>query len=627
MTRLEIGHGLEAIGDFRRTWPQLVLVTLATRVAVTLLLLPGLALLLRFFLSRQDRAVLSDQEILFFFLTPIGALALVVVGGIWIGIALIEQAGLMVVGFGAAEDRRITWFSALRYVFRESPRILLLGSHLLVRAALLVGPILALVGVVYWTFLRQYDINYYLANRPPAFLWAGGIAGVLVAVLAVLLSIKVVSWGLALPAVLFENLRPAAAIQDSIADSRGHRWRIFWWIVAWLIAGAVASTVLTWTIGLAGRLIVPVRGDTMTVVALAMGAIGLLSLIANAILSFLSASLFALLVVRVYRDFSGPGSLAQELAEPGSLADRPAIRIPRKRLLWGGALVATACVVFAVMLAHSVRLEDDTLIMAHRGAALHAPENTLASVHRAIEDSTDYIEIDVQETADGEVVVFHDSDFMKTAGDPLTIWDARRTDIDAIDIGSWFDTAFTAERVPTLQEVLGAARGQTRVIIELKYYGHDRDLERRVIDIVERTGMVDQVVVMSLKYDKVQKIRAMRPDWTYGLLTSVNLGDATRFDVDFLAVNAVTATRRFVERAHRAGMDVYVWTVNDPYLMSAMMSRNVDGIITDDPGLAREVLEIRSRMDPVQRLLVGIGSEIGVFSMTEEDQTTDEADA
>ena len=619
--------GLSAFRDFRRTWPQLLLVTLATRVAVTLILLPGLALLLRFFLSRQDRTVLSDQEILFFFLTPIGALALVVVGGIWIGIALIEQAGLMVVGFGAAEDRRITWFNALRYVFRESPRIFLLGSHLLVRAALLVGPMLALVGGVYWTFLRQYDINYYLTNRPPAFLWAGGIAGVLVAVLAVLLAMKVVRWVLALPAVLFENLGAEAAIRDSIADSKGHRWTIFWWIVAWLVAGTIASTVLTWALGLVGRLIVPVSGDTMTLVALSMGAIGLLTLVTNAILSFLSASLFALLFVRLYRDFSGPGSLAGKLAEPGSLGDRTAVRIPRKGLLLGGAVAAIACVVVAVTLARSVRLEDDTLIMAHRGAALHAPENTLASVHRAITDSTDYIEIDVQETADGEVAVFHDSDFMKTARDPLTIWDARRADLDAIDIGSWFDPAYAGERVPSLEEVLGAARGQARVVIELKYYGHDRDLERRVIDIVERTGMVDQVVVMSLKYDKVQKIRAMRPDWTYGLLTSVNLGDATRFDVDFLAVNAATATRIFVERAHRAGLDVYVWTVNDPYLMSAMMSRNVDGIITDDPGLAREVLEIRSRMDPVQRLLVGIGSEIGVFSMTEEAQKTDEADA
>ena len=619
--------GLSAFRDFRRTWPQLLLVTLATRVAVTFLLLPGLALLLRFFLSRQGRAVLSDQEILFFFLTPIGALALVVVGGIWIGIALIEQAGLMIVGFGAAEDRRITWFGALRYVFHESPRILLLGSHLLVRAMLIVGPMLALVGGVYWTFLRQYDINYYLTNRPPAFLWAGAIVGILVSILAVLFAMKVVHWVMALPAVLFENLGAEAAIRDSIADSRGHRWTIFWWVVAWLVAGTLASTALTWTIGLVGRLIVPVGGDAMTVVALTIGAIGLLSLVTNAILSFLSASLFALLVVRLYRDFSGPGSLARELTEPGSLADRPAIRIPRKGLLWVGGLASIACVVFAVLLARSVRLEDDTLIMAHRGAALHAPENTLASVHRAISDSTDYIEIDVQETADGEVAVFHDSDFMKTARNPLTIWDARRTDIEAIDIGSWFDPAYSEERVPTLQEILAAAQGQTRVVIELKYYGHDQDLERRVIDIVEQAGMADQIVVMSLKYDKVQKIRAMRPDWTYGLLTSVNLGDATRFDVDFLAVNAATATRGFVERAHRAGMDVYVWTVNDPYLMSAMMSRNVDGIITDDPGLAREVLEIRSQMDPVQRLLVGIGSEIGVFSMTDEDQTTDEADA
>jgi glycerophosphoryl diester phosphodiesterase len=625
MTRLEIGHGLEAIRDFRRTWPQLVLVTLATRVAVTLLMLPGLALLLRFFLSRQDRAVLSDQEILFFFLSPIGALALVVVGGIWIGIALIEQAGLMVVGFGAAEDRRITWFSSLRYVFRESPRILLLGSHLLVRTALLVGPMLALVGGVYWTFLRHYDINYYLANRPTEFLWAGGIAAVLVGVLAVLLAVKVVTWVLALPAVLFENLGPAAAIRDSIADSRGHRWRIFWWIVAWLVAGAVASTVLTWTIGLVGRLIVPLRGDTMTVVALTMGAIGLLSLVTNAVLSFLSASLFGLLVVRLYRDFSGPGSLAGELAETGSLGDRPAIGVPRKGLLWGGALAAIASVVSAVMLAHSVRLEDDTLIIAHRGAMMHAPENTMASMDRAMADSTDYLEIDVQETADGEVVVFHDSDFMKTARDPLTIWDARRAHIDEIDVGSWFDPAFASERVPTLEEVLLTARERARVNIELKYYGHDEDLERRVVDIVERTGMVDHVVVMSLKYDKVQKIRALRPEWTYGLLTSVNLGDATRYDVDFLAVNAAAATRGFVERAHRAGLHVYVWTVNDPYLMSAMMSRNVDGIITDDPGLAREVLEIRSQMDAVQRLLVGIGTEVGVFSMPEGE--ADEADA
>jgi len=625
--RLALEHGRLALRDFRRTWPQLLLVTLVTRIAVTLLMLPGLTLLLRFFISRQGGTVLSDQEILFFFLTPRGVVALVLVGGIGIGISLIEQAGLMIVGFGAAEDRRVTWFGSLKYVFQELLRILPLGSHLLVRAAVLVGPIAVLVGGVYWTFLRHYDINYYLTNKPPDFLWAIGISGVLVAGLAILLGNKIVRWTLALPAVLFEDLGPRAAIRDSIADSRCHRWRIFWWIVAWLVTSALASMALTWTIGFLGRLIVPASGDTLTVVALTMGAVGLFGLTANAILSFFSASLFALLVARLYRDFSGPGSLARDLAEPGSLGDRPVFRSPRHSLLWGGALAIVASVVAALMLARSVRLEDDVLVIAHRGAALHAPENTMASVRRAIEDSTDYIEIDVQETADGEVVVFHDRDFMKTARTPLRIWESRRADLDRIDIGSWFDPVYSAERVPTLEEVLLAVRGRARVNIELKYYGQDVDLERKVIDIVERTDMVDQVVVMSLKSDKVQKIRSLRPDWTYGLLTTVSLGDPRRADVEFLAVNATTATRGFIRLAHRHGLDVYVWTVNDPYLMSAMMSRDVDGIITDDPGLARRVLEVRSQMDPVQRLLVGIGTEMGVFSMPHEEKQTDEADA
>jgi glycerophosphoryl diester phosphodiesterase len=397
--------------------------------------------------------------------------------------------------------------------------------------------------------------------------------------------------------------------------------------VAWLVAGAVASAMVTWAIGLLGRLVVPQTGYSLTLVALTMGAVGLVSIVANAALSFLSAALFALLIVRLYRDFSGPGALSRDLAEVGSLEDRSVGLLSRRRVLWGGAVLVAAAVVSAFLLVRSVRLLDQALIIAHRGAALHAPENTLASMRRAIADSTDYLEIDVQETADGEVVVFHDSDFMKTARNSLAIWEARRADLDRIDVGSWFDPAFSDERVPTLEEVLLAAKGSARVNVELKYYGRDQDLENRVIEIIERTDMADEIVIMSLKYDKVQKIKALRPDWTYGLLTTVNLGDATRFNVDFLAVNAATATRGFIERAHRAGLDVYVWTVNDPYLMSALMSRNVDGIITDDPGLAREVLRIRSEMDPVQRLLVGIGAEVGVFSMPEGDQETAEADA
>ena len=233
-----------------------------------------------------------------------------------------------------------------------------------------------------------------------------------------------------------------------------------------------------------------------------------------------------------------------------------------------GVVVAVAVGVFAVQ---SVRLEDDVEIMAHRGSSKAAPENTMAAVKKAIEDGADWVEIDVQETADGEVVVFHDSDFMKLAGVNLKIWDATMADLKDIDIGSWFAPEFKDERVPTLGEVLDECKGKIRVNIELKYYGHDEQLEQRVADIVEAHDMASDVVVMSLKIDAVKKMKSLRPDWKVGLLMSVSAGDLKKIEADFLAVNAGFANRSFIRAAHDNGKEVYVWTVNDAPTMSTMI--------------------------------------------------------
>ena len=114
--------------------------------------------------------------------------------------------------------------------------------------------------------------------------------------------------------------------------------------------------------------------------------------------------------------------------------------------------------------------------------------------------------------------------------------------------------------------------------------------------------------------------KALRPDWTYGFLTSVSLGDNSQFEVDFLAINKSGAKRRFVRNTHGSGRELYVWTVNDALSMSSMLSRGVDGIITDEPTLARKVIEVRAGLNPVQRLLLGLGTEVGVFSLREETQ-------
>ena len=270
-------------------------------------------------------------------------------------------------------------------------------------------------------------------------------------------------------------------------------------------------------------------------------------------------------------------------------------------LLIGAALVAG---LVGTWLLNGIRIQDDVLIVAHRGAAGKAPENTLASVRQAIQDGADWVEIDVQESRDGEVVVIHDSDFMKLAGVDLKVRDGALQQIRSIDVGSWFDPAFSAERVPTLQEVLETTRGKARVVIELKYYGFDEKLEQRVVDIVEQTGRTADVAIMSLKYDGIRKVRTLRPEWVIGLLSARAIGDLTTLDSDFLAVNTGMATPGFVRRAGSAGKQVLVWTVNDPLTVFRMMSLGIDGVITDEPEMARRILEQRAGMNPVERLLV-----------------------
>jgi glycerophosphoryl diester phosphodiesterase len=274
------------------------------------------------------------------------------------------------------------------------------------------------------------------------------------------------------------------------------------------------------------------------------------------------------------------------------------------RLAIGLLLAAGAAVLSAAWLFEDIRTDDAVVIVAHRGAAGRAPENTTASVQAALDDRADWVEVDVQETVDGEVVVVHDSDFMKLAGDATKVWEATLEQLADIDIGSWFGPEFAAERVPTLRDVLQLAEGRAGVVIELKYYGHDEKLEQRVADIVEQTGMTDSVAIMSLKYGAVQKMKAIRPDWTVGLLSATAIGDLSRMDADFLAVSTNMVSAGFVRRARKAGKKVFAWTVNDPVTMSQVISKGVDGVITDEPAMARRVLAERAEMNTAERLLI-----------------------
>lgn len=175
-----------------------------------------------------------------------------------------------------------------------------------------------------------------------------------------------------------------------------------------------------------------------------------------------------------------------------------------------------------------------------------------------------------------------------------------------------FSLHWQVKRVPTLLQVLVESKGVIQVLIELIYYGHDRQLEQRVAEIVEAEGIQGHIAVISLNHDKVRKMKALRPEWKVGLLTSAALGDLTEVRADFLAVNARLANRDFVRSLHDIGKEVFVWTVNDAPTMSTMISQGVDGLITDKPALVGKVLNHRVSMSPVGRMLLELAGMLGV---------------
>jgi glycerophosphoryl diester phosphodiesterase len=597
--------------DFRSSWKPLALTDLAFKVMAFIILTPLAGIAFRFMIALSGRASLSDVDILMFFLGPVGWICGVMLGAIWLAIVALEQAALMGVVYARAINRRVGVVGALRIAAANAWPILQVTGRIAALVLLAVAPFLVLAAVVYFSLLTEYDINFYLKERPPVFQVALGIGGVLLALLTFVLLRLVTVWFFALPLVLFENVSPGSALRLSGERTRGSRRTILWWVIGWALVMLVISTLTTALVGIVGHLLAPESTASLHRLVFAIGTTLLLWTVVNLIVNLFSTTTFATILFNLYRHLGG-GQLADVRFETSEQRDETSGPwMTRRRLVAVGIFGVVVAVTIGIVAARTVRLKDDVLVMAHRGASKAAPENTMAAIHQAIEDGADWVEIDVQETADGQVVVLHDSDFMKIAGSDLKIWDATLQDLEDIDIGSWFAPEFKDQRVPTLGDVLDECKGKVGVNIELKYYGHDQQLEQRVAEIVESHDMASDIKLMSLKMDGVVKMKSVRPDWKVGLLMSVAAGDIKDLEVDFLAVNAQFASRRLIRTAHASGKQVYVWTVNDAPTMSSMISRGVDGLLTDKPALAQSVLEQRAEMSVPERLLLELSGLLG----------------
>jgi glycerophosphoryl diester phosphodiesterase len=593
----------QALKHFTQSWRQVLLTHFAFTALSVILFAPLVGLTGRLLLKLSGQTVLADQDIAYFLFSPVGLIALIIFSALLVAVLAFEQAAIMRIALAAIQEKRLSPFDALLYTATRAHKLWLFTARLVIRILTLAIPPLAIAALIAWYLISDYDINFYLSEKPPEF-WTAVIliSAVLVALLIVLMR-KLAQWSMALPLVLFGNTSPALSFAESTRITQGHRKAIFLVLLSWAGLSLVLGMIVLGAMKMLGHWTIPIVAESLSLAVLAIGGLVVLWGAANVLITAFTSGTFAYLLMDIYARL-GPASNLDVTGEQERRVTKVSLRFTPKTLAVTIISVAIIAGISGIWLMNGIPTNNEVIIVAHRGAAGKAPENTMASIEQAIEDGADWIEIDVQETADGEIVVIHDSDFMKLAGKPLKIWDATRAQLEDIDIGSWFDPRFSEERVPGLKRVLDTARGKAKVVIELKYYGYDEDLEQRVIDIVEHAKMVEETAIMSLKYNAIEKIRVLRPDWIVGLLSATAIGDLSRLDTDFLAVAMGMASPGFIDRAHRAGRQVFVWTVNDPVSMSRMISLNVDGIITDEPELAKRVLSERAEMSTVQRLLI-----------------------
>lgn len=230
-------------------------------------------------------------------------------------------------------------------------------------------------------------------------------------------------------------------------------------------------------------------------------------------------------------------------------------------------------------------------VTAHRGYSAAYPENTIPAFKGAIQVGADWAELDVQQTADGEVIVMHDSNLKRTTGLDKEVWQVTWDEIKDLDNGSWFDKKYQTVRIPTLEEVLKVCRGKIHLNIEIKPSGHDKDLEKQVAKLLKKYHMRDTCVVSSLKYDSLRKIKQADDSIETAYITSVSYGNFTDLEyADGYSVESTLLSKSFVNKAQKAGKQIYVWTVNSEERLEKVVGMGIDNVITDDPVMAKELI-------------------------------------
>jgi glycerophosphoryl diester phosphodiesterase len=227
------------------------------------------------------------------------------------------------------------------------------------------------------------------------------------------------------------------------------------------------------------------------------------------------------------------------------------------------------------------------LVIGHRGASGHAPENTLAAFRKAVSLGATFIETDLQLSRDAHFVAIHDPTVNRTTNGKGAVHDLTLSQLRNLDAGSWFGSEFSGERIPTLEEILQFSKKNDVVFyLELKPAGSWGG-EHALIGALRETGEIARAVVISFDASIVLNLRKIEPTLMTGLLYDGQIEKPAERAVDIGARQLIArgdlVTPALLAQARKNDLQVVCWTVNHPAHMRMLMAAGVAGIMSDYP--------------------------------------------
>lgn len=594
----------KSIGTFLRAFPEVMAFELLFKLILLALGAPAMAWLLRLTMKLSNVKYLSDEKIWIYLKNPATLAALLIILFFSAVFSFVELSALTACFSCRSKGERLSVVGMFRtgtYSFKKAFRgrgllnflkfmIYIPLAQLTISSGVFLAPLLPILRTAFHSVNSKRAIAVYIA-------------------LQVLFAILVISRSYSLHYLILTDRPFHECTKESRKLINGKKLKNTLSLILWSLFIIASAAAITFVVSFIILLFIKGFSSPQRALVSALKVLRYEGEIFTAISAFISApAVMCWLTGRFFADV--PAEEKITLPERQNHKLKKLTRVILFTALLAGSAAMNYSYISSLYKGNinlNVGVLTRTKVTAHRGASKKAPENTLYAFEAAMESGADYIELDVQLTSDGQLVVFHDEKLDRTTDGTGKLCDHTYAELQQLSAGSWFSKTgeFDDAKIPLLTEVLDLTGDEIMLNIEIKDHGDTMAAAEKTVDIIHEYGIEDSCYVTSFSYAVVKKVKKLDPDIKTGLIA--NLATTTAFTqlkyIDALSMNHILVNATVVNNAHQNGKRIFVWTVDNTSEMQNMMALGVDNIITNRPDKATEVVYSKSLGEKILTIL------------------------